>query len=200
MAEQRVLSPEQQAKLNSAFSGVVTPYSQVRETLSPDPGTYVMLFRGFKPDIAENGMYVIEVDVKFLAPQEAVSDTPAGGAKRTLYIGTRKDPMAEHPETRLNSPGLRWLKLAAKACDVPVNDQTDGALCAALLNKQITCRIDETTYDKKADDGTVTKAKGWDFGRTPMKVGSMPAKLDKSTTVGAQVATAAATPAAGFGE
>jgi hypothetical protein len=191
MAE--TLSAQEQDQLQAAWSGTATPYSQIKESLAPDPGQYNFVFEELKPTMAKTKAgvkcYAIEVKVKFTGPPE-VAQGPGSTYTRTMYVGGVKDPLAAQPDTRINNATLRWLKMAAKAAQVPCAvDQTDAALCASLLGKQISCRIDAHEYE---DNGT--KKTGYDFGRNPVPVGAVPAKLDgKKGSAGSEaVATAAA--------
>jgi hypothetical protein len=122
-----------------------------------------------EPKVGENnGIYCIEGEFPVVAP--AGVQFPY---RRTLWIGTKADPFAKLPETRLKSPGLRFLKAIAEANKLPSNDQSDQALCAAITGRTFGCRIIKTSYVK---DG-VTK-NGTDFGRKVTPAGVIPAKWD----------------------
>lgn len=185
---------EKAAALAQAHSGVVTPYSQIKDSLgitADDAGQYDLLVGKLTPKLGENnGIYCIEGEFPVQAP--------AGFAfpyRRTLWIGSKKDKLAELPETRLNSPGLRFLKQIAKANNIPTNDQSDAALCAALLGRAFGVPIEATEYT--AQDGT--KKKGTDFGRNVTPAGMIPARLYKTTPVTA-AASSNGSPVAAFGE
>jgi hypothetical protein len=150
------------AQLNEAWSQVTTPYDQVRTSSNPDNGTYDCFITKIEPRTeAKKGRYVIQMSLKLTAPDNA----PVPFFNPTFFIGTEEDLFATQPETRKKSVGYSNLKKIAAACGVPANAQTDAALCAALLNKSFTCRIE-------------TKGDYTNLGRNPVKLGSIPAKLD----------------------
>lgn len=164
-----------EAQLAEAWSGTVTPYSQIKDSMfvTPDDlGQYDFLIKALVPKIGDNGLYCVE--------GEFTIEEPKGFSayRRTLWIGSKKDPMAKLPETRLNSPGLRFLKNIAKVNNLPTNDQSDAALCAAITGRGFGCRI-EKGNEYTAKDGT--KKFGTDFGRNVTPKGMIPAKLDRAT-------------------
>ncbi len=186
---------EKAAALAEAFSGTVTPYSQIKENAgigAEDTGQYDWVVGKLEPKVGDNGLYCIEGEFPVQAP--------AGFAfpyRRTLWIGTKKDPFAKLPETRLNSPGLRFLKNIAKVNNIPTHDQSDAALCAALRGRGFGCRIEANTYTGK--DGK--EKKGTDFGRNVTPIGMIPARLDKQTaTLSAPAAAASTNGGAAFAE
>src|SRR5262249_37937214 len=126
--------------------------------------------------------YVINGEFKITAPAADASG-PASTFRRTLYIGTNADPMAALPETRQNSPSLRFLRGIAKVNHLPTNNQPDERLCASILGKAFSCRIDARPYTGR--DGSARTS--MDFGRNVTAVGVIPAKLDR------EIATPAAT-------
>lgn len=165
------MSNEQdQAALAEAWSGTVTPYSQIRDTLGLEGGQYDFLVGKLEPQFDKNGLYCIAGEFPVTAPTGFQHPY-----KRTLYVGTKKDPQAKLPETRLNSPGLRFLKNIAKANNIPTNDQSDAALCASINGRAFGCRVEETTYK----DANGQDKKGSDFGRNVTPAGMIPARLDK---------------------
>lgn len=184
------MSNEQnQAALAEAWSGTVTPYSQIKDQLGLEGGQYDFLVGKLEPQLDKNGLYVIAGEFPVLAP--AGFQHPY---KRVLYVGTKKDNLARLPDTRLNSPGLRFLKNIAKVNELPTNDQSDAALCASINGKPFGCRIEETTYK----DANGNEKKGSDFGNNVTKVGLIPAKLDR-TPLAAVAAAPAAAAGASFG-
>jgi len=158
-----------QAALAEAWSGTVTPYSQIKDSLGLEGGQYDFLVGKLEPTLDKNGLYCIAGEFPVLAPTGFQQPY-----KRTLYVGTHKDKLAKLPETRLNSPGLRFLKNIAKANDLPTNDQSDAALCAQITGRAFGCRVEETEYESNG-----VKKKGSDFGRNVTPAGAIPAKLDK---------------------
>jgi hypothetical protein len=169
------------AELNAAWSGVVTPFSQVRTNANPDNGVYDLFITKIEPRTEpKKGRYVIQVGLKILAPAE-VASSPLNTFNPTFFIGTEEDLFATQPETRKKSMGYSGLKKIAAACGVPANDQTDAALCAALLNKSFTCRIE-------------TKGEYCNLGRNPVKLGAIPAKLDAVQASALNGSAAVATP------
>lgn len=168
-------------KLAEAWSGTVSPYSQIKDSLgitADDAGQFDFVVGSLKPETGENnGLYCIVGEFPVTAPSGF-----AFPYKRTLWIGSKKDKMAEQPSTRLNSPGLRFLRAIAKANNVPTNDQSDAALCAAITGRAFGCRIEATTYEGRNIDPTTGKLevkKGTEFGRNVTPAGLIPAKLDK---------------------
>jgi len=159
------------AALNAAWNQV-TPYSQIKtDGFNPEPGQFDLTVKTLSPLTAENGMYAIKGEFTIDAPTTSHVKTYT----RTLYVGTKKDNMAQLPETRLNSPGLRFLKAVAAANKVSTNDQSDAALCKAITGKKFGCRIEETSYT----DRNGNEKKGSDFGRNVTPVGTVPARLDR---------------------
>jgi hypothetical protein len=150
----------------------VTPYSQINtDSFVPEPGQYDLKVVELKPETAPNGLYAITGEYE--------GSTEGLGAPlkytRTLYVGTKKDPMAALPETRLNSPALRFFKKIAQVNKVATNDQSDAALCKAITGKFFGCRIEATEYTGR--DGQ--QKKGSEFGRNVTAKGQIPAKLDR---------------------
>lgn len=182
---------EKAAALAEAFSGTVTPYSQIRTTLMPEAGQRDLMVGKLTPNFDKNGLYVIEGEYPIIAPDP----NPQFPYKRTLYIGTKKDPQAKLPDTRKNSPGLRFLKAIAEVNELPSGDMSDAALCASITGKSFGCRIEETEYT----DNQGNKKKGSDFGRNVTKVGVIPARLDRQPASGAVGGNGAAAPVAAFG-
>ena len=164
------MSEQDRAALAQAWSGTTTPYSQIKEGFTMESGQYDFVVGKLTPDFDKSGMYCIVGEFPITSP--------AGFAqpyKRTLYVGTKKDPKAQLPDTRLVSPGLRFLRAIATANRVPTNDQSDAALCAAITNRAFGCRIEETKYVQNGVEKT-----GSDFGRNVTPSGLIPARLDKS--------------------
>jgi hypothetical protein len=164
--------------LNEAWSGTVTPYGQIKDNpFDPEVGWHDFIVSSLTPGTDKNGLYVINGEFKITAPASEAQG-PAANFKRTLYVGSKKDPMAALPETRLNSPSLRFLKNIAKANHLPTNDQSDAKLCAGILAKPFSCRIEERKYkDALGQDRTAR-----DFGRNVVPVGTIPARLDRDGT------------------
>ena len=166
-----------------------TPYSQIKDSLgitADDAGQFDFVVKSLTPTESkpsansDGGIYCIEGEFGVLAP--AGFTFPY---RRTLYIGTKKDKMAQLPETRLNSPGLRFLRNIAKANHLPTNDQSDAQLCTSLMGKAFGCRIEARPYTQNG-----VEKKGTDFGRNVTPAGMIPAKLD---SVGAAATAPAGT-------
>lgn len=179
-------SPQNNQALAAAWN-TVTPFDQIRTGSAFEAGQYDFTVLGLTPELDKNGLYTIKIEAKCDAPAEiATLPGKAGVFVRSLYVGTKKDHLAEQPDTRLNSPGLRFLKAIAEANKLPCNGQADAAMCSQLLGKRFGIALVETEYEK---DGK--KNKGIDFGRTVTPAGTIPAKLNR-TAAGAAAAPAAA--------
>jgi hypothetical protein len=177
------LDAQAQASLAEAWQNTPTPYSQIKTSLNPEKGQYDFTVGKLEPSLDKSGMYCIVGEFPITAPASAAAG-PGATYKRTLYVGTKKDKLASQPETRLNSPGLRFLKQIAVAAQVPVIDQSDAALCTSITGKAFGCRIEETSYaDPKgtidSTTGAVRQVKGSDFGRNVTPAGIIPARLDR---------------------
>jgi hypothetical protein len=196
MAEE-TQTPQNNAALAAAFN-TVTPYEQIRLGSAFEKGQYDFSVLDLKPGTDKNGLYTITVVLKALAPS-TIASLPGKGSEfiRTLYIGTHKDKMAEQPDTRLNSPGLRCLKAIAEANKLPTNNQSDAQMCSQLLGKQFgvalvegkpyeTNEIDPATGKKKMKPG------GLEFGRTFSPAGTLPAKLEREAASASATATQSA--------
>lgn len=156
------------------------PMSQVRENLNPPNGQYDLIVTKLEPKLDDNGLVYIESEFTITAPASIANAKVGNTFRPRLYIGTTADKLAKLPETRLNSSGFRTLKGIARVTQVPCNDQPVAQLCAAVLNKAFSNRI-ETSKSKK--DGK----EYCNFGRNPTPLGTVTAKLDSE---GAQVTTA----------
>lgn len=157
------------------------PMSQVRENLNPPNGQYDLIVTKLEPKLDDNGLVYIDSEFTITAPASIANAKVGNTFRPRLYIGTKDDALAKLPETRLNSSGFRVLKGIARVTQVPCNDQPVAQLCAGVLNKAFSNRI-ETVKSKK--DGK----EYCNFGRNPTPIGVLPAKLDSE---GAAVATAA---------
>ncbi len=157
----------------------VTPYSQINtDSFVPENGQYDFRVVELKPETAPNGLYAITGEY------EGSTEGLAAPLKytRTLYVGTKKDPMAALPETRLNSPALRFFKKIAQVNKVATNDQSDAALCKAITGKFFGCRIEQNEFASKTktdENGRPAMLKGSEFGRNVTRKGEIPAKLDR---------------------
>jgi hypothetical protein len=176
----------------AAFWNTVVPLSEVRTGSAFEPGQYDFAIQALTPGQDKNGKCIVVIDAKCLAPGDiAVLPGKAGVFARTLYFGTNKDPKFTLPETAKNCPALKFLKQIAEINKVPVNDQSPGALCAAISGKTFSVRLDHG--DDYKDEKTQTMKKGGlEFGRTVTPVGTIPARLDR---VAASATTASAAPA-----
>lgn len=190
-------SAEALAKLQQAFAGQVTPYDEITNLPQWGGGQYDWLVNKLEAGLSDKGLYVIHGEFTATAP--AGFGTPF---KRTLYIGSNKDPLAELPDTRKNNSTLRFLKNIAKVNSLPTNNMSDQAMCTSILGKAFGCRLEERKYKNAAGE----ERTGTDFGRNVTPAGMLPAKLDKpQVTEGAATANghangAAALPAGvGFG-
>ena len=150
----------------------VTPYSQIRTSFDPLPGQYDWLVVALNPG-KDREKYAILAEFKILAPASAATG-PGSTFKRTLYVGTNKDPLAQLPETRLQSGTLRFLKQIAAANKLSTGDQADAQLCHSLLGQAFGCRINERKYVDRTGQDRI----GADFGRNVTPVNTLPAKLD----------------------
>lgn len=186
MAEDTPLSAEDSAALAAAFNNT-TPFDQIRTNLNPENGQYDITIMKLEPALDQNKLYIINGEYQ-IAALGAPTTGPATTYRRTMYVGTKKDKLAQQPDTRLNSPGLRFFTAIMEANGMPKQAQTDAAMCQSLLGKRFGCRIAETKYTKDGQEKT-----GSDFGRNVTPVGKIPAKLDREA---ATVATAAPTAAA----
>jgi hypothetical protein len=190
-----VSNQDQNAAALSEFWNSDAPMSQVRENLNPVNGWYDLFIEKLEPQMDDNGLVFLLGTFKLLAPADYVKGNPAASHRERFYIGTKKDPEAKLPETRLNSPGFSRLKGIARVCDVPTNDQKVATLAAALLGKSFTNRIETA---KVKDKVTGADREYCNLGRNPVKLGTVPAKLDGSTSgpAAANGAAPAATAAA----
>lgn len=175
--------------LQQAWSGTVTPYSQIKAGGGIDePGQYDFVVGALTPIIAENGMYAIEGEFPVKNPQGFQFPF-----RRTLYVGTKKDPMAALPETRLKSPALRFLRTIAEVNKVSTNDQSDEALCTAIKDRAFGCAI-VPGKPYTAKDGTVKT--GLEFGRNVTPEGRIPARVHSQPLVTTALPNGHATPTA----
>lgn len=175
------------------------PMSQVRENLNPPNGQYDLLVSKLNPKEDDNGLVYLESEFTITAPASIANAKVGNTFRPRLYIGSKKDPKAKLPETLLNAPGLSLLKGIARVTQVPCGDQAIGALCAALLNKGFSNRIES----KKSKDKVTGEEKEYcNFGRNPSPLGVIPAKLDSegaAVPTTAQNGNAAAIAGAAFG-
>jgi len=147
------------------------PYSQMKDFTGPTKGQYDFVVSRLEPTSDRNGLYCIVGEFAIQAP--AGFQFPF---KRTLYVGTHKDKLADLPETCLQSPGLNFLRKIAKVNHIPTNDQPDAQLCQALIGRAFGCRLEEgKPYTAK--DGTTRV--GLEFGRNVTPAGTIPARLDE---------------------
>lgn len=155
------------------FWNTPAPFSQVQGRGFAN-GWYNLLFAKFSPLFDDNGLLFIKAEITLTAPEEM-----KGRQKiENLYIGTHKDPKATLPETQKGAPGYSFLKDAAAVCGVPFNDQSPGALCGALLNKEATGRMESkpSKKDKEKSYTNITRL---------VKLGAVPARIDGTPAVGA---------------
>lgn len=155
------------------------PFSQVsgRGFLN---GWYDLLFAKFTPLFDDNGLLFIKAEINITAPEEMKGRVKV----ENLYIGTHKDPKATLPETQKGAPGYSFLKDAAAATGVPFNDQTPGALCSALTNKEATGRM-ESKASKKDSTKSYTNI------TRLVKLHAVPARIDGSPAASQTNGTAA---------
>lgn len=188
-------TPQNNAALAAAFN-TVTPYDQIRTDSAFELGQYDFSVASLTPGTDKNGLYTATIELATLAPASiAALPGKAGVFKRTLYLGTHKDKMAELPETRLNSPGYRFLVAIAKANNLPVSAQSDAQMFAQLQGKRFGCALIEgKPYEK---DG-VKKAGGLEFGKTVTPIGVIPAKLAREAAASAAAPAQAAPVGANF--
>lgn len=170
-------TPQDQAALQEFWNSTL-PMSQVRENLNPPNGQYDLLITRLEPKIDDNGMVFIDTEFTITAPASIASAKVGNTFRPRLYVGTKKDKLAQQPETRLNSPGLSALKGIARVCQVPNNDQPAAQLCAALLSKQFSNRIETKKVTKKNAEGVEETKEYCNFGRNPSPLGTIPARLD----------------------
>jgi hypothetical protein len=183
------MSQEANAAALSEFWNSEAPMSQVRENLNAPNGWYDLVVTKLEPSMDDNGLIYIAGEFGITAPAD-MAKGPGSSHRERFYIGSKKDPQAKLPETRLNSPGFSRLKGLARVCDIPTNDQPVAALCAALIGKSFTNRIE--TVKVKAKDGSGAEREFCNFGRNPVKLGTVPARLDTANTANGAVAPAAA--------
>ena len=195
MAEENQQTPQNNPALAAAFN-TVTPYDQVRTDSAFEKGQFDFGVFALTPGVDKNGLYTATIELKTIAPASiAALPGKVGIFKRTLYLGTHKDKMAELPDTRLNSPGYRFLVSIAKANNLPVTAQSDAAMFVQLLGKQFgVALVQGDDYDDPKNPGKKKKG-GLEFGRTVTPVGVIPAKLERE----ASAATAAPAGAAPVG-
>jgi len=191
-------TPQNNAALAAAFN-TVTPFSQIRTESPFEKGQYDFAVAAITPGTGKNGLYALTVELKTLAPSTiAVLPGKAGVFKRTLYVGTHKDKMAELPDTRLQSSAYRFLKSIAEANKLAAGDQSDAQFVASLQGKTFgVALVQGNDYEHKTEknpDGTAKKVKGGlEFGRTITPQGVIPAKLEREASA-ATAAPAAAAP------
>lgn len=180
MPEINELSPEQQKALLDAHHNVETPFDQVKTDFSIPNGWYNHTMLSLTEMLDDNGQYYIAAEMKSHA-KDTVGEEPIDYGCR-FYVGSNKkgDPLALKPETRLKSFGLGRLKAIAKACDVPTNNQSNAAICKALVGKSWTQRIDTAPYTE-ADMAAGKKRPFAELGRNAVKLGLVPARLDGTT-------------------
>jgi hypothetical protein len=187
-------TPEEQAALQAAWAETVTPMDQVKTSTDPLNGWYDHTFLKLAPIFHKNGLYTIVATIRSHA-----KDTPGElpfERDWLFFIGSNKtgDPRAELPETRIKSFGYSRLKAIAEKCDVPTNPQPDAKLCAALVGKSWTQRIEiDVLSDKDKAEG---KRAFPELGRNPVKLGLVPARIDGAAATIANGTAATAAPAA----
>jgi len=183
-----VNTEQNQAALAEAWSGTVTPYSQIKDQLGLDVGQYDFIVGKLEPQLDKNGLYCIVGEFPVTNPTGFLYPY-----KRTLYVGTHKDPMAKLPDTRLNNSALRFLKNIAKANNVPTNDQSDAALCTSILGRAFGCPIVESKPYKDAHGND--KKGGTEFGRNVTPAGMIPARVYATPVANGAAGTPTAAPA-----
>ena len=158
-------------KLRARFESTTTPYDQVKMSNFVDsPGQYDWVVKALNPITAPNGMYACEAEVEATAPAEAAGAT----FRRTLYIGTGKDLMADLPDTVLNSSTIRFLKGIAKVNNIPVVAQNDKKFWGALIGKSFGCALVKGKPYIGRDGNQRT---GLEFGRNVTAKGALKARL-----------------------
>lgn len=187
-------TPEEQAALQEAWANTVTPMDQVKTSTDPLSGWYDHTFLKFTPGFHKNGLYHIIATIRSHA-----KDTPGElpfERDWLFFIGSHKnnDPRAELPETRIKSFGYSRLKAIAEKCDVPTNPQPDAKLCASLVGKSWTQRIE---LDVLSDaDKAAGKRAFPELGRNPVKLGLVPARIDGASAAAANGTATATAPVA----
>lgn len=200
MAE--TLTAEEQAQL-AEFYNSAAPMSQVRESLTPPNGQYDLAVTKVEPCFVDSTdehnnpikLVGLQMELKITAPAE-IASMPVGSTYRERFIiGTKKDPLAKLPETRLQSMNLGRLKTILRICQCPTGDMPVAQIAASLLGKAFSNRIETSKSKKDGKEYT-------NLGRNPSPLGILPAKLDSvaaSAVVTAPLANGAAAPAATFG-
>jgi hypothetical protein len=167
------------------FWNSTAPMSQVRENLNPPNGQYDLLVTKLEPKMDDNGLVYIESEFTITGPESIASAKVGNTFRPRLYVGSKKDPQAKLPETRLNAPAFSTLKGIARVTQVPCGDQSIAALCAAVLNKGFSNRIES----KKTKDKLTGEDREYcNFGRNPTPLGVITAKLDSEAAAVAPVA------------
>lgn len=183
------MSTEANQAALSDFWQSTAPMSQVRENLNPPNGQYDLVVTKLEPQLDDNGLVYINSEFTITAPASIANAKVGNTFRPRLYIGSKKDPLAKLPETRINAPGLSFLKGVARVAQVPCNDQPVAQLCAALLGKPFSNRI-ETKAVKNKETGETKEY--CNFGRNPTPVGVVPAKLDSEGAAASATMPAAA--------
>src|SRR5207244_2027361 len=187
------MSTEANQSALADFWQSTVPLSQVRESLNPPNGKYDLVVTKLEPMLDDNGLVFINSEFTITAPAEVANAKVGNTFRPRLYVGTRKDPLAKLPETRINAPGLAVLKGIGRVTQVPCNDQPVALLCTSLLGTAFHNRI-ETRKVKNKDTGE--QREYCNFGRNPTPLGIVPAKLDTEAAVPASAAALPNGPAA----
>ena len=179
------MSTEANQAALSDFWQSVAPMDQVRENLNPPNGDYDLVVTKLEPQLDDNGLVFINSEFTITAPATIANAKVGNTFRPRLYVGTKKDPLAKQPDTRINSPGLAVLKGIARVTQTPCNAQAVAQLCTSLLGKAFHNRIET----KKVKNKETNEEKEYcNFGRNPTPLGVVPAKLDSESAV--PVATA----------
>jgi hypothetical protein len=169
------MSTEANQAALSDFWQSTAPMSQVRENLNPPNGQYDLVVTKLEPQLDDNGLVFIASEFTITAPASIANAKVGNTFRPRLYVGSKKDPLAKLPETRINAPGLSVLKGIARVTQTPCNDQAVASLCTALIGKAASNRI-ETKKVKNKDTGE--EKEYCNLGRNWTPVGVVPAKLD----------------------
>ena len=123
------MSTEANQSALADFWQSTVPLSQVRESLNPPNGDYDLVVTKLEPMLDDNGLVFINSEFTITAPASIANAKVGNTFRPRLYVGTKKDPLAKLPETRINAPGLAVLKGIGRVTQVPCNDQPVALLC-----------------------------------------------------------------------
>src|SRR5947207_15426038 len=178
------MSTEANQSALADFWQSTVPLSQVRESLNPPNGDYDLVVTKLEPMLDDNGLVFINGEFTITAPASIANAKVGNTFRPRLYIGTKKDPLAKLPETRINAPGLAVLKGIGRVTQVPCNDQPVALLCTSLLGKAFHNRIETRKVKVKNNlTGEEQEREYCNFGRNPLPLGIVKAALDSEAAV-----------------